>query len=329
LHMSKVTIVLIGCGGISNLHARSLEALRETVKVVGCVDIVKERAEDFAKRFGCAAYADPVEAVEKLRPDAVLIAVPPNAHGFEEAILDYNVHIFVEKPVARDLDVAKRILSKIEASGVINSVGYMWRYLDVVRQAKTEIGSAERIGMIYGQYVWSASFPPGHWWLRKSASGGQIIEQVTHTFDLIRYFAGEASSVYARLERRLSEDPNIDIEDSSVISIRFKSGVPATVIATWKSTNTMQDTFVRIFARGLVVDLVGHQRKAIFYRNNRVEEVKSAVDPYLEELKVFLDAVKTGDSSKILSPYRDAYKTLELTILANKSHERGEVVFCE
>ncbi len=327
--MSRVSLVLIGCGGISNLHARNLEALRENVKVVGCVDIVKERADDFARRFGCTAYTDPVEAVEKLRPDAVLIAVPPNSHGFEVAILDYNVHIFVEKPIAHDLEVTKKILSKIEAAGVINSVGYMWRYLDVVQQAKIEIGGPDRIGMIYGQYVWSASFPPGHWWLRKSASGGQIIEQVTHTFDLIRYFAGDAHSVYARLERRLSEDPSIDIEDSSIVSIRFRSGVPATVVATWKSTNTMQDTFVRIFARGLVVDLVGHQRKAIFYRNNRVEDVRSAVDPYLEELKVFLNAVQTGDQSRILSPYRDAYKTLELTILANKSHEKGEVVFCE
>jgi hypothetical protein len=74
---------------------------------------------------------------------------------------------------------------------------------------------------------------------------------------------------------------------------------------------------------------VGHQRKAIFYRNNRIEDVRSVVDPYLEELRVFLTAVQTGDSSRILSPYRDACKTLELTILANKSHEREEVVFCE
>jgi myo-inositol 2-dehydrogenase/D-chiro-inositol 1-dehydrogenase len=327
--MSKVRLLLVGCGGISNLHAKNLVTLKESVEVVGCVDVVRERAQDFANRFGCLAFSDPLEAAEKLRPEAALIAVPPDAHGFEERFLEHGIHLFVEKPVAGDLDTAKRILAKIERAGVINSVGYMWRYLDVVQKAKKEIGDPERIGMIYGQYVWAASFPPGHWWLKKSSSGGQIVEQVTHTFDLIRYFAGEASSIYARLERRLSSDPSVDIEDSSVVMIRFKSGVPAAVTATWRSTNTMQETFVRIFAKELVADIVGHQRKAILYRNNQLEDLRSTNDPYLEELRVFLNAVKTGDSSGILSTYRDGYKTLELTIMANQSHERGAVIHCE
>ncbi|MCS7145457.1 MAG: Gfo/Idh/MocA family oxidoreductase [Nitrososphaerota archaeon] len=324
--MAQVSVVLIGCGGIMNVHARCLSPLRDLARVVGCVDVVKERAEDFADRFGCSVYTDPVKAVAELRPEAAIIAVPPNAHGFEEELLDYGVHLFIEKPIAIDLDLASRILRKIEKTGVVNSVGYMWRYLDVVQLAKKELPSPDSIGMIYGQYVWAANFPPGHWWLKKSLSGGQIIEQATHTIDLIRYFAGEAVSVFARLERRLSKDGTSDVEDSSVITIRHKSGVASTVVATWRSANTLQETFVRIFARDLVVDIVGHQRRAVFYRNNRVEDVRSVVDPYLEELRVFFEAVKSGDTSGILSPYSDAYKTLELTIRANESHNSGRII---
>ncbi|MEM2041608.1 MAG: Gfo/Idh/MocA family oxidoreductase [Nitrososphaerota archaeon] len=324
--MNPIGIVLIGCGGIMNVHAKSLMTLRDGVRVVACADIVKERAEEFANRFGCAAYTDPVEAVSETHPDVAIIAVPPNAHGFEEEIIEHGVHLLIEKPVAINLEVASRILRKIEKAGVINSVGYMWRYLDVVQIAKKEISNPADIGMIYGQYVWAANFPPGHWWLRKSQSGGQIVEQVTHTVDLIRYFAGEASSVYARLEKRLSKDEAIDVEDSSVITIRHKSGVTSTIVATWKSTNTMQDTFIRIFARDLVADIVGHQRKATFYRTNKVEELRSAVDPYLEELRTFVEAVRTGDQSRILSPYSDAYKTLELTIKANESHKLARII---
>ncbi len=309
-----------------NVHAKSLASLKDVARVVACVDVVRDKAVEFANRFGCSAYSDPVKAVSDTKPDAALIAVPPNAHGFEEDILEQGVHLFIEKPVAINLEVASRILRKIEKTGVINSVGYMWRYLDVVQLAKKELSDPKDIGMIYGQYVWAANFPTGHWWLKKSASGGQIVEQVTHTIDLIRYFAGEAASVYARLERRLSRDDSIDVEDSSIITIRHKSGVPSTVVATWKSVNTMQDTFLRIFARELVVDIVGHQRKAIFYRNNRVEDLRSAVDPYLEELKIFFEAVRSGDQSRILSPYSDAYKTLELTIMANESHRLGKMI---
>lgn len=309
-----------------NLHARSLTSLKDIANVVACVDVVRERAEEFAKRFGCRSYSDPVKAVSDTKPDAALIAVPPNAHGFEEELLEHGVHLFIEKPVAINLEVASRVLRKIEKKGVINSVGYMWRYLDVVQTTKKLLSDPSEIGMIYGQYVWAANFPPDHWWLKKTSSGGQIIEQVTHTVDLIRYFAGEAASVYARLEKRLSREETIDVEDSSIITIRHRSGVTSTVVATWKSVNTMQDTFIRVFARELVVDIVGHQRKAIFYRNNRVEELRSTVDPYFEELKTFFEAVQSGDQSRILSPYSDAYKTLELTIMANESHRLGKVI---
>lgn len=309
-----------------NVHAKSLTSLRDVARVVACVDVVKERAEEFANRFGCSAYSDPVKAVSDTKPDAALIAVPPNAHGFEEEVLEHGVHLFIEKPVAINLEVASRILRKIEKKGVVNSVGYMWRYLDVVRLAKNTLSDPSDIGMIYGQYVWAANFPPNHWWLQKASSGGQIVEQVTHTIDLIRYFAGEAASVYARLERRLSKEETTDVEDSSIITIRHRSGVTSTVVATWKSVNTMQETFLRIFARGLVVDIAGHQRKIIFYRNNRVEELRSTVDPYFEELKTFFEAVQSGDQSRILSPYSDAYKTLELTIMANESHRLGKMI---
>lgn len=309
-----------------NVHAKSLASLRDIARVVACVDVVRERAEEFANRFGCSVYSDPVKAVSNVKPDVALIAVPPNAHGFEEDILEHGVHLFIEKPVAINLEIASRILRKIEKTGVINSVGYMWRYLDVVQLAKKTLSDPRDIGMIYGQYVWAANFPPDHWWLRKAASGGQIVEQVTHTIDLIRYFAGEAASVYARLEKRLSKEEAIDIEDSSIITIRHRSGVSSTVVATWKSVNTMQDTFLRIFASELVVDIVGHQRKAIFYRNNRIEELRSSVDPYFEELKTFFEAVRSGDQSRILSPYSDAYKTLELTIMANESHRLGRMI---
>jgi len=311
-----------------DLHAKNLIRLKDLVEVVGCVDIREERARELSTRFGCKFYTDALAAVSTLHPDIAFIAVPPHAHGFEEDILDFGVHLFIEKPVALDLSVASRILRKIEKVGAICSVGYMWRYLDAVQLVKKELPDPSLIGMILGQYVWKASFPPGHWWLSKSLSGGQIVEQVTHIFDLLRFFAGEASSVYACLERRLARNSisESDIEDASVVSIRHESGVPSTVVATWRSTSTMQDTFIRIFGQGLVVDIMGHQRRAVFYRDGRIEDVRGADDPYLKEVKVFIDAVRSGDASLILSPYRDAFKTLELTVLANESHKSKSAV---
>ena len=42
--------------------------------------------------------------------------------------------------------------------------------------------------------------------------------------------------------------------------------------------------------------------------------------------RIFIDAVKTGDASKILSPYSDSLQTFKLTMAASKSFETGKAV---
>ena len=58
---------------------------------------------------------------------------------------------------------------------------------------------------------------------------------------------------------------------------------------------------------------IGEEAEQVFYF--------PSADPYLEEDKVFLEAVRSGDSSKILSNYGDAYKTYELSWCVRKSSE--------
>ena len=56
---------------------------------------------------------------------------------------------------------------------------------------------------------------------------------------------------------------------------------------------------------------------------NKVEEYKEEANPYLEENRIFLQAVQTGDPSNILSTYQDALKTHRVTVAANQSAIEG------
>jgi len=51
----------------------------------------------------------------------------------------------------------------------------------------------------------------------------------------------------------------------------------------------------------------------------RVEKISVGNDPGLLEDQVFIEAVRTGDASRIRSNYSDALKTLRLTLAANES----------
>jgi predicted dehydrogenase len=315
-----VSVGFIGSGGIARTHMDSLQNVPDAKMVAFCdVDLNRSRAAA-SSIPGARAYQDVSEMVKGEKLDCAYVCVPPFAHGFERQLIEKGIHLFVEKPIALTMEVAQEMDAAIKKAGIINSVGYMWRYLDTTEMALKALRENGPIGMVIGQYHDPYWFPPGHWWIDRSKGGGQVIEQSTHVFDLARYIAGDVSRVYAELDTLLLKDvQGFNVEDVSVVSLRFKGGAVGVVTSTCASRNTFTGTALRFLAKGVAAELGGHAGNVKLYWTDRMEEVRSKVNPYQEEDKAFIEAVKTGNASRIKSPYSDALKTLEVTILANRA----------
>jgi predicted dehydrogenase len=71
---------IIGCGGISERHARGA-ALSDDVAIVACCDVRLDAAEDWAARHGCeCAYSDYQTMLRRHELDGVLVATWPAQH---------------------------------------------------------------------------------------------------------------------------------------------------------------------------------------------------------------------------------------------------------
>ncbi len=89
---------LIGCGGISAVHAAVLRELENT-ELTACADLIPERA----KRYGCAAYTDWRVMLDSVRPDAVHLCTPHYLHPVMAAeAARRGIAVFTEKPPAID-----------------------------------------------------------------------------------------------------------------------------------------------------------------------------------------------------------------------------------
>jgi len=89
---------LIGCGGISAVHAQVLRELENT-ELVACADVIPERAE----RYGCTAYTDWQEMLDREHPDAVHICTPHYLHPvMVEGAAERGIAVLTEKPPAID-----------------------------------------------------------------------------------------------------------------------------------------------------------------------------------------------------------------------------------
>ena len=316
--MSNVRLGFIGTGGNMNRHLRELTEIGGSQFVAFC-DIVLEKAEQAVTQYGGKAYADYNQMLAREELDAVYISIPPFAHGApERAVIDVGLPMFVEKPVHMDADEAQDIAAEIEAKGIITAAGYQERYLDIIDKAQ-ELIASRRVGFFMGYWMGGM---PGGWWREKAKSGGQLMEQTTHEFDMARYLFGEVKTVYAVARYDLIPDTDYDIEEASAVSLQLENGVFGIMFSACFTTNGMRRSGLDIFCEDGSLEY--HLRSALVLST---AEGTSTWNPEnnctIDMDSTFIEAVRTGDGSAIRSPYSDAAKTAILSIAANQSLETG------
>ncbi len=313
-----VKVAFVGCGAMMRKHAGYLSNL-EKVKLVGHCDLVRARAERAAHDFGGEAFSDNIEMYDRVRPDAVYVAVPPAAHGpIEVTAAERSIHLFIERPVALDRATAKRVSAAIRHAGVIASVGYCHRYSETVSLARTML-KGKAVSLVSG--LCTAAFQEDGWRRKKSISGGHLIEYATPCIDLLRHWCGEVAEVYATSSNgavaRQGED---DIDDSSALALRMKNGAAAMIacscvmhhsVCARLEVLTPDSTFLFDGASLRVTE------------PEKTTEYYPATDMYAEENRVFIEAVRSRTPGKIRSTYADAVKTLHVACAANESIQSG------
>jgi len=98
---ARVRVAIIGCGGISDIHAGFLAGI-PGVELVGCYDPVAANAQRLATKFQLPVAATTLdELFSRVRPQAVHILTPPQ-HTAAVALdcLNRGCHVLVEKPMA-------------------------------------------------------------------------------------------------------------------------------------------------------------------------------------------------------------------------------------
>lgn len=313
-----VKLAVVGCGGIMHEHYRHLSEM-EGVTFAGHCDIERGLAEAASARYGGEAFADFEPMLDKIKPEAIYICVPPFAHGpIEEAAAERGIHMFIEKPVALARETATRIAEAVRKTKVITSTGYCWRYYDTVTAAKRML-QGKAVSLVSGYYT--AGMPPVWWWRRMEKSGGQLVEQTTHIFDLLRYLCGEIAEVHAIASRGcMNKVKEYDVDDSSVVAMRLKSGASAAMISTCVLDHSGRSG-LDIMTPEMTLQFCNGALKVT--EDHRTTEYRPTVNIYEEENRAFIEAVVNGKRGRIRCAYPDAVKTLQVSLAANESIRSG------
>lgn len=316
-------LAFIGAGGIAQRHFGVLAQMSD-VRIVAVTDPDLVRAEEAAQRLDARAFADHATMLAEVDADAVYICVPPFAHGdAERACIARGLPFFVEKPLSLDLALAEEIAAEVAAASLITAVGYHWRYLDTVDEARAQL--ADNASHLMTGF-WLDQTPPPAWWWREDASGGQIVEQATHVIDMARCLAGEVTEVFAMTARRDRPDfAGLTVPTATAATLRFASGAVATLASTcllrWNHRVALH-----VFADALAMEITDHDLMIDLGHGRPVRQAEG--DPVWREDRAFIDAVQGGEN-RIRCPYAQALETHRVALAVQQSAITGMPVKME
>lgn len=236
--MCKRGAVIIGSGLIARFHANAVNASEKTT-LIGVYDAVPERAEAFAKEFGCKAFSSLDDALSAEGVGLCLVATPSGAH--DEAVFAaarHKVPVLVEKPLSITLERAQKMVDTCKEAGVALGGIFQTRWDEAFIEARRKVESGE-----LGRITYASIRVP--WWrddeyYTKSAwhgtwavdGGGALINQSIHMVDWLVALMPRVTDVKAFCATLAHP---METEDTVSAALRFEGGALGGIYAATSS----------------------------------------------------------------------------------------------
>ncbi|MEA3400221.1 MAG: Gfo/Idh/MocA family oxidoreductase [Armatimonadota bacterium] len=326
-----VRLGFVGTGGIANRHLSCAQE-HDDMEIVGTCDVIIERAEAAAEKYGGSPYEDFEEMYDAEEPDAIVICTPPFAHGdIEEEAAKRGIHFFVEKPVAISMEMATRVLNAVREHDIITQVGYMFRLSPPIVAARKML-SERAIAMVQAHY-YMPGLPNKGWWTKMEQGGGQLVEQATHMLDLGRFLAGDVRSVIGKTSRVRDwtppahyEEPQglvaykegFEIPDTTALILEYQSGAMGTLSCSLVPQVAWDNGF-KVVAEGALLTIDGPSAR---WETEDGEVAEEAPDDWANTVLIqFVNAVQGAGEATI--PYEEGVKSLAISLAGYESVDRG------
>ena len=227
---------IVGCGMISNFHAKAIEKIRGA-KITACFDMYAPGATRFAEANKCTAYEKLEDMLADPSVDIVNICTPSGSH-MDPAVAAANAgkHVVVEKPLEITLKRCDAIINACKKNKVKLCTIFPSRFhpankalkdaIDAGRFGKLTLGDAYTKWFRTQEYYDSGGWR-GTW---KLDGGGAYMNQAIHSVDLLYSFMGDVAEVTGATTTIAHK--RIEVEDVGVATLKFKNGALGVIEAT-------------------------------------------------------------------------------------------------
>jgi UDP-N-acetyl-2-amino-2-deoxyglucuronate dehydrogenase len=336
----QVKFAIIGCGRIAQRHA---EQIAKNGKLKAVCDVVLEKAQFLAEKYGAIAYTNIDDLLSaNLSLDLVSICSPNGLHA-EHSIkaLNAGYHVLCEKPMA---------ISVFDCGEMIKAAERTNRRLFAIKQnrfnppvaAVKDLIDRGKLGKIYSIQLscfWNRNFDyyKNSWKGTSDLDGGTLYTQFSHFIDLLYWMIGDIKNVHAITANFAHEDV-IDFEDTGVIALQFYNGALGTINYTVNSYKQNMEGSLTIFAEKGTVKIGGQYLNELEYQNiedfiiqdlpagntaNNYGQYQGSMSNHDKVYENVIDVLKNGKS--ISTNSFEGLKTVEIISKIYESAKRNQI----
>lgn len=235
MNQEKFKIAIVGLGGHGGSIQRSAEAC-DAIEVAVVCDTNKEEVEKSVKRFDCEGVTDYADVLRHDELDAIVLVTPNHLHLEQTlAAFDRGFNVFVEKPIANNVDDGVTMLQAAREAGVKFVVGHNMRYSRAYWRMKELVDENKLGDVISTEIHFSADntrrMAKSAWRLRPDLCPLMPVMQLgIHGIDLVQSILGPVEEVSA-LGGSYTVEPGI--VDGLVGAMRFANGRLGTIVSNY------------------------------------------------------------------------------------------------
>lgn len=343
---NQINIAVVGLGkmGLSHFAMVNPHPLANTIACDGS----KFLADVLQKNTDVTLYRDYDEMLDKQALDAVVIATPSKLHApMVTSALEKGLAVFCEKPFCLDWQDGARLAQLAEDKGVVNQVGYHYRYVGAFQEMKKIIDSGA-LGKI--THVQAEAYGPvvlrpkrATWRTDKSEGGGCLYDYAAHPLNLLNWYFGAPAQVTGSVLSHVFSEAT---DDQVMSTLLWDDGPVAQLSVNWsdESHRKMSTKITMIGTKGRVY--ADRQECQVYLREEDpalpgyVEgwNVKYTTEltqdqwfylrgeEYSAQLDQFITAVSNGESQAKENSFRSAAETDQTMAMILGNAETGQSV---
>jgi len=229
-----IRTAMVGLGKMGLSHLSIVRAHPEVNLVAGC-DATTYLTDVLSKHAGLKCYADFDRMLAEEQLDALVVATPSKLHAsMVEKALSKGLHVFCEKPFVLDVQDGERLAAMAESKGLVNQVGYHYRFVGAFKEAARVVKSGA-LGTVH--HVRAEAYGPvvlrqkgSTWRSAKSEGGGALYDYACHAIDLVNFVVGVPASVGGVVRHGVFSR---DVDDEVYATLHYADGASGQLCVNW------------------------------------------------------------------------------------------------